>query len=245
MARHGGKRHLKRIAVPRIIPIVNRKKYVFKIRPNPGKHPLDRAFTPVDLLRDFLSLAYTRREVEKYLKSRNFFVDGKVVSDEKYALGLSDIIVMKSPEDGSVFWQGVISFDEKGKLTPIEVAKGYPEIKLLQVIRKTSVKGGKLQLTFHDGRNYLSDNNLKVAVGDSVLFDLKNKKVVKHLPLSEGALCLVIAGRHRGRFVKLLRLDKEKKGNVELQDVKKGETFTTKRAYVMPVPSERWPYEWS
>jgi small subunit ribosomal protein S4e len=53
------------------------------------------------------------------------------------------------------------------------------------------------QLTFHDGRTYLTkDNNYKV--GDTVVFDLNEKKPLELIKPEVGGKCIVTSGRHAG-----------------------------------------------
>jgi ribosomal protein S4E len=71
------------------------------------------------------------------------------------------------------------------------------------------LKGKKVQLNLSDGRNFLS--NTKCKVNDSVLINLKNKKIEKCIPLAEDSEAIVFAGKHSGEKGKIEKINKERK----------------------------------
>jgi len=81
--------------------------------------------------------------------------------------------------------------------------------KISKIINKKILKGKKIQLNLGDGRNFLSD--IKCSVNDSVLIDLKKRKIEKCLPLKEKAEILVFAGKHSGKKGKINKMDLKKK----------------------------------
>ena len=72
-------------------------------------------------------------------------------------------------------------------------------MKIGRVRFKTTVPGGRVEVTLHDGRNLLVAANSPYKVGDSLKLDLPCQKVVGHLPLATGHLAYVAGGSHVGR----------------------------------------------
>ena len=71
------------------------------------------------------------------------------------------------------------------------------------------LKGKKTQLNLSDGRNFLSE--IKCKTNDSVLINLKNRKIEKCLPLTENSEAIVYAGKHSGEKGKIEKISQEKK----------------------------------
>jgi len=71
------------------------------------------------------------------------------------------------------------------------------------------LKGKKTQINLSDGRNFISD--VKCKVNDSVLIDIKNKKLKKVLPLKENTKVIVFAGKHAGESGVIKEVDWENK----------------------------------
>ncbi len=195
MAAKGERKHMKRLSSPKRIPLTDRKKRGrrFLVRTSPGTHPKKDSEPLAFLLREQLKVARTRKEVNYILNEGKVKVDGRVRKRDDFPVGLMDIV-----EVGNDVYR--IGIDNKGRLKVEKVEER--NLKLKKVKRKVQAEKDKYQLTFHDGTTLLtSDNNIKV--GDSVIFNLKEKKIEKHIPLKEGTLCLVIEGKHSGEKAKL------------------------------------------
>jgi small subunit ribosomal protein S4e len=184
--------HLKRLAMPATWPL-ERKKTVWITTPLPSGHP--RKFCmPINLiLRDILQITKSTHETKKLLANEEVLIDGRRIKDYKEAIGLFDILSIPKLKKTYTF---IITC--KNKLKLIEIDETSEKLEKIKV--KKAIKGGKIQLTFHDGRNVIADNKYKV--NDSVLFDLKQKKIKEHLPLAEGALVYVTGGKKVGSIGK-------------------------------------------
>ena len=85
----------------------------------------------------------------------------------------------------------------KGKrLSLKEISEKEASVKISKVIGKKVLNNGKIQFNLFGGVNSIED--IKAEVGDSVLVDLKQNKIVKHLPLQENARVAIIAGKNAG-----------------------------------------------
>ncbi|MGB9703141.1 MAG: S4 domain-containing protein [Candidatus Micrarchaeia archaeon] len=197
MARKGGKRHLKRIAVSKKLK-VPRKGFKYIVKPLPGRHKLVESIPLLVVIRDYLKLATTAKEAKKIIKNGEVFVDGEPIKEEKFGVGLFDII-----EIPKLKIKKRVVLGNKGVLELSDISEEEVTKKLCMIKNKYYNKG-KIMITLHDGRNVEADNSFHV--GDSVIFNVKSKKIEKHLPLKENSKCLVLSGKLTGRVVKVKKI---------------------------------------
>lgn len=229
MAKRGGTKHLKRLNSPKSIPVTDKKERKWMIRHAPGPHPKKHSIPLAVLVRDILKVAPTLREVRQILNGRMLLVDGKVRVNEKFPVGLMDVISM--PKADKHYRMMV---DNKARLVPVEIKKDAASLKLLKVVGKHTVPGGKLSYALHDGRNMLGDNHVKV--GDSVVVSLPEAKMKTHLKRDKGSMCLIMEGKHAGSVVKLKEIIERRGGKPNealVQD--KSEEFITVAKYLFVV----------
>ena len=220
--------HLKRIALPRTWGLprksVNRQKMKFASKPNAGKD-LNLTLSLNNLLKDVLKLAKTKKEVKAMLQFKHVFVNGKRVRDEKFPVGLFDVI---SFDELDKCYR--LTFSKFGKLVAVEIDCKEKDTQISLIKGKTLLKGGKLQLNLFGSVNILVDPKSKESfkVGDSVV--IKNKKVDSVLSLEKGASVMLIGGSKIGNLA-IVEDIKDKVLFIKIND-KVVETLT-KYAYVV------------
>ncbi len=185
--------HLKRLNTPKRWN-VPKKTTKFIARPRCGAHPKEMALPLVVVIRDHLKLVENKKACKKLLNNNEIYVDGKPVHDVNYAVGLFDVISLPNHD---LYYR--ISLDYKGGIVPIEIKKDEADLKLLKIINKTRIRGGKMQLNCSGGRNIIVDKD-KYKTRDSLLYNLKSKKIEKHIPIKEGAKVFVTQGKHAGEI---------------------------------------------
>lgn len=220
------KNHLKAVASPKTW-IINRKKNVFTLRPNPGGHSFESGLALGAILRDKLSLASAMSEVKKILNNKEVLVDGKRRKDHRYLVGLFDVLSI--PEISKNYR---LILDNKGRLIIVEISKEESSIKLSKVVGKTVLRGNKSQFNLHDGKNIVSDQ--KAKVGDTFVLSLPKLEIKKIIPLKEGVQVFLTKGKHTGDLGVL----KEIKGNIAVYSVKDNEVETAK-AYIFVVGEKK------
>jgi len=220
------KNHLKRIASPRTW-IINRKNNKYVMRPNAGAHSYKNGLALGLILRDNLKLALTMNEVRKILNGKEILVDGKRRKDPKHIVGLFDVISI--PQLKRSFR---LIFDKKGRIIVNEVNEKESSIKVSKIVGKTILPKGKIQLNLHDGKNILSDVNVKV--GDSIVLNLPDLKIKEVLPLKEGVTIFLTKGKHGGS----VGLLKEIKNNEATYFVD-GKDVETAKDYLFVVGNEK------
>jgi small subunit ribosomal protein S4e len=85
---------LKRLASPRLWQI-HRKEAKWAPRTRSGPHPLNKSIPLQIIIRDMLGYAKTYRETKKILTEGNVLIDGVVRTDERFPIGLMDVIEIK------------------------------------------------------------------------------------------------------------------------------------------------------
>ncbi len=238
----GSLRHLRRSKSPKFWSI-HRKEAVWSVKTNPGPHPLRRSIPLGVVIRDILGYANTMREARKILSQRLIDVDGRTITNYKFPIGLMDIIHVKPSDE---YFRVVPDSTRLLKLVKINVDES--QYKLLRIEKKTMVKGGNIQLTFHDGCNYLiqlknpfEPEEDVYKTYDSILFDLANKEIVEHFPFKIGYISVVIDGSNAGfvgRIRNIRQIFKRVNAQVELEG-SEGNITRTILSYVLVVGKDK------
>ena len=197
MTKTGGSKHQKRVASPRNWALP-RKKHKFAFRADPGPHSRDKCIPLGILLRDVLHLAETNREIKIILNKHLVKIDNKIVTNSKYPIGLMDVL-----EIDGINKKYRILPHEKHVMMPYEMGKEAATSKLCQIMNKTTIKGGIIQLNLHDGRNILLPKEAgieqKYKTNDSIEIKLPSQEIVNHFPFKEGMYAIITAGRNVGK----------------------------------------------
>ena len=198
MSKKGGSNHLNRMAAPKYMRIGKKtSKYVAK--PMVGRHTLRNSVALVTLLRENMNLGNSAYEIKKVIKEGKIKVNGKDIKDERYAVGLEDVVdIMPSKETYR------IGVDNKGRINAIKTDN---KSQTLKIVGKYIYKGGKSMLRLHDGSLVPAAKDAKV--NDSV--KLSDRKIEKVLKLEKGAQCMIISGVHSSEQGKITDI---KKGTV-------------------------------
>lgn len=222
--------HLKRLLAPKFWK-VSKKEKKFIVAPSPGPHPKNRSIPLKVLIRDILGYAENSLEAKKILNAGKVLIDKKIRKSPKFPVGLMDIVEIP---DADKYFR--ISVDKNG-LCLEEIEKNETGTKLCKIIGKTVIKGGKIQLNLHDGKNILVDNG-SYKVGDSVKISLPKPKILAHYRLQPGAEVLIINGKNMGLKGRIKEI-RERKTMLERGTVKieiNGKEIETARDYVFAIP---------
>ena len=186
------KKHMKRLAAPKTWPIKRKGKQRFITRPYP-RAPFMLGLPLTIILRDLLKISYNSKEVEYLVKNKKVLVNNLPRKNGKFLVSLFDVISF--PQINKYYR---LILGKNKKLNVIEINEQEADKKIIKIVRKQKVKGGKIQLTGLDSTNILlEDTNLKV--GDSVLYNLKTKQIEKELPLKEGMYVFFYKGSNIGQ----------------------------------------------
>ncbi len=220
--------HLKRIAVPRTWP-VERKTKKWSIRPSLGPHPIEKSVPLLVVIRDYLDYADTARGAKNIINSREVMVDGVVRTDPKFPCGLMDVIsIPKAGENYRVL------LDTRGIIRLVSIKPEEAKWKICRIEDKTIVKGGKVQLNLHDGRNILTDEKYKT--GDSLKISLPDQKILEALPFEKGVMAMITGGSHVGEIAKVEGVEITRSSKPNIVNL---EGFSTIVPYVFPVGKDK------
>lgn len=214
MANKGSSGYIKRLYAPRFFAI-HRKEHAYVVKQNPGRHSLQKSVA-LSLLVSKLNLSSTMQEANRIIKGGLVKVNGNVVKDPKFPVGLNDAIGV-GPDAYT------IGINERGQ---IQIGSGEKDgAQVYKVVGKYKDRGNQIMLRLHDGRAIRG--KLDVKVNDSVM--LSGKDLSKVLKLDKGAKCKIIDGVHVGMFG---TIKETIKGNMHKQqsvkvEQKNGESFET------------------
>ena len=190
-----GSKKLKRQMAP-LFWGINRKNKRFAITVKPGSHSKNRSIPTALLLRDVLKVVTTLREAKSVIYNGKVNVDGIIRKSLHHSIGLMDVIELQGISDiyRLVPTHGHI-------LQPIKIDSSEKSKKIVKVTSKTTTKGKKTQLGFHDGRTIIADNN--VNVGDSCLIQIPEQKILDVIKLEKDSLVIVTRGVNTGQIGRL------------------------------------------
>jgi len=184
--------HLKRLYAPKNWPIM-RKEYKWIARPLPGPYKIDKCVTLNIILKDILKYAKTTKEVKYILNNKEVLVNKVIRKDHKFPVGFMDVLEIPRIND---YYR--VLYDKNGNFILKKINKEDSKIKLCKIIKKFVVKGGKQQITLHDGNNIFAKDDYKV--GDTVVINIENKKIIDWIKLEKDNLIYLVDGKHIGEM---------------------------------------------
>jgi small subunit ribosomal protein S4e len=187
---------------------IKRKHGTFFIKPTPGPHPSRFSLPLLHIVRDLLKIVDNHREAKKLIGLGYFKIDGKIVEDKNYPVGLMDVL---SIEKMKKYYR--ILPDSHYGLILHEISADESIFKLCRITQKTTVKGGNIQLNLHDGRNILilvkDPRNPKEDIYnrmDVLKISIPEQEILKVLKFQEGSLAVIMSGKNIGQVGKIISI---------------------------------------
>ena len=208
MVKIAGSKKLKRQMAPLFWGIARKEKR-FVVTVKPGTHKKNYSIPTAVLLRDKMKIVSTLREAKSVIYAGKVTIDGVKRKSLHHGIGLMDVVELDGisdsyrlvPKDGTILTPIKINADEKNK-------------KIVKVIGKTSIKGSKTQIKFHDGRTLISDE--PVNVNDSCILQVPEQKILEVIKLEKNTKILITRGINAGK-------------TGEIKEIKEGTFVLTKR----------------
>ncbi len=239
MGGKGNKRHLKRLAAPKLIKI-SRKTGKFFTKVRAGPHAKEIALPLLHVVRDILKLGANAREARKIIKQGDVLIDGVPRKDHKFPLGIMDVI--KIPKIDKQY--RILPVEGKG-FYPVEIPKKESAFKLVRIENKSTLKGGQIQLNLHDGRNILikvkdprnPEEGKEYKTMDVLKITVPEQEIKGQYPLKEGSYGLIISGHNFGQMGTITEISKRFGTNASIIGVKnkKNEQLETQYEYMFIV----------
>jgi len=187
-----GSKKLKRQMAPTFWGI-NRKEKRFVITVRPGSHPKNNSIPTAVLLRDTLKKVKTLREAKSSIYGGKVKVDGVIQKSLHHSIGLMDVVELEGITDvyRLVPYNGHL-------LEPIKINATEKSKKLVKVKSKTTNKGGKTQIGFHDGRTMITDTN--VNIDDTCLLQIPEQKILETIKFEKNSQVIITNGINAGHI---------------------------------------------
>lgn len=206
-----GSKKLKRQMAPSFWGITRKNKR-FVITVKPGPHSKHLSIPTAVFLRDTLNIVSNLREAKATIYDGKVTVDGVTRKSLHHGIGLMDVVELEGVSD---IYRLVPQNAQI--LKPIKIEESEKTKKLVKVISKTTIRDGKTQIGFHDGRSLISDT--KVSVGDSCLMQVPEQKILDVITLEKGTQVIITQGVNAGQI-----------GSIE--EIKEGTFMLPKRVLV-------------
>ena len=192
MVKIAGSKKLKR-QMARLFWSITRKDKRFVVTVNPGAHKKNVSIPSAVFLRDMLKTVKSLREAKYAIYNGKLRVDGIKRKSLHHGIGLMDVIELEGikeiyrlvPQNGTVLQPIIIDYAEKMK-------------KLVQVKSKTTIKNGKTQIGFHDGRSLIDDSD--IHVDDVCVLQVPEQKILDIIKLEEGVQGIITKGVNTGQL---------------------------------------------
>jgi small subunit ribosomal protein S4e len=227
MSKHS--KHKKRLAAPRSWAIP-RKGKVWVPKSSPGKHALEESIPVMIAIRDYLQLCDTAGEAKRVIGNRGIFVDGVAVRSNKMPIGLMDVLSIPKMK---AYYR--VLMDKRGKIRLVTINKEDSGWKLCRINNKTKVKGGKIQLNLHDGRNIVVDKD-EFKTGDTLKISIPKQEILGKIEFTEGHLAFLTGGSHVGYLATIEKIERTR--NPKANVVHFAEKFSTHQDYVFIVGTD-------
>ncbi|MHA1144710.1 MAG: 30S ribosomal protein S4e [Candidatus Helarchaeota archaeon] len=233
MGSKGGSKHLKRYSVPKFWGLHTKEK-TWAVKPMPGPHGINESIPLLNLIRDVFKLANTNKEAKIVLSKREIMIDNVIRTEAKFPVGFMDTIEI--PKIKKTYR---VLYKYRRGLVPFEIPEEEKNTKLCRVIGKTVLKGNRLQLNLHDGRNIIISDDIErkdelknVKIRDVLKITVPDQEVLDIIKFKEGNLVLVTAGKHLGQYgvIKSIIQRLGTQANTVVIE-SKDETFETKLDY--------------
>lgn len=183
--------HIKKTKMPKTWPVPRKgKRKRFIAIPS---HSTNKGISLLFLIRDVLGLAKTRKEVRIMTFGGMVKINNKVRTDENFPVNVLDVVCLSAGKEERFYRLEIVN----KKFTLVEIDAKDADSKVVKIIGKKILSGGKVQMNLRDGQNFLSD--AKFNVGDSAVLDTKKNVVKKILELKKGAHVEIIIGKHAGK----------------------------------------------
>lgn len=196
-------------------------------KPSPGPHGISDALPLAIILRDFLHHCDTAQEARQIIGARNILVDGRVVTDPKFPVGLMDVLSIPKTKDHFRLLK-----DRRGRLALTRIDAEEARWKLVRIENKVLVRGGRVQLNLHDGRNILVEDK-SYRTGDVLKIEVPGQKVLGSIAQAAGSLALLTGGSHVGEIATISSFEEKKNPMPNLVKFKEG--FNTIKPHVFVI----------
>lgn len=183
--------HLKRNNMPKFWAIPRKGTKYLAV----ASHNKTESLPLITVLRDILKIVENKKEAKKIINEKQIKINNKEIRDINYPICLFDVLTLGNGKS----CKAILS--AKKKMIFEEVSGKDSEIKIFKVINKKILDGKTVQLNLMHGKNIISKE--KANTGDSIVFNFKENKIVRVIPMEKGKEAFVTEGKHAGQIGKI------------------------------------------
>jgi small subunit ribosomal protein S4e len=221
-------KHLKRLNAPRTLQI-HRKEETWTVKSSPGPHPLEQSIPLGLIIRNYLNLGDTLKETKRIISNGEILVDGIIRKNHKFPCGFMDVIsIPKLKKDYRIL------FNRRGKLILVPISTKESSWKLCRIENKTIVKGKKIQINLHDGKNKIIKKD-EYKAGDVLKISFMDNKIDDTFKFEKGTVSMIIGGSHIGEVANIEDIEIIASSKPNLVKMKGNNDFSTLQKYVFPI----------
>lgn len=184
--------YLKRNSIPKFWPIPRKGTKYLAV----ASHNQEESMPLVVVMREVLKLVKNKKELQRAINEKQIIINHKVIRNVNYPVSIFDVISLPLVKKN---FKAQLS--EKKKLFFEEITDKEAETKIFKVLDKKIISGNKIQLNLMNGTNI--NSNEKANTGDSVIVNLKDKKIIKVIPMEKGKEVFILKGKHAGNHGKI------------------------------------------
>jgi len=179
--------HLNRNNIGKFWPVPKKgTKYV-----TVSTHNKKESISLLVVLRDVLKVVGNKKELKKILNEKQVLINQKQIRETNYPLCLFDVLSLLGSKKNYL-----TNLSENKKMSFEEISEKEAQTKVFKVKSRKILSGKKIQLNLMHGKNMISKE--KVNVGDSIVFNFKENKMEKIIPMEKGKQAFVTKGKHAG-----------------------------------------------
>lgn len=147
-------------------------------------------------MRDVLKLVKSKKELKKVLNEKQIRINDKEIREVNFPVSLFDVLSIPRMKKN---YRVLLSKHKKFVFG--EISNKEAETKIYKIIGKKMLPGKSIQLNLAHGRNIIFKE--KANIGDSAVFNFKENKIVRIIPLEKGGKIFIVKGKHAGYFGKI------------------------------------------
>ena len=205
---------------------ITRKDKRFVITVRPGPHSKHLSIPTAVFLRDTIKIVTSLREAKSSIYAGKIKIDGIIRKSLHHGIGLMDVVELENVTDVYRLVPG-----EGATLVPLKITNLDEKTKkLCKVASKSTIRGGKTQIGFHDGKTIISDQS--VSVGDTCILQIPDPKILNIIKYQPGTQIIVTKGTNTGKIGTIEKIEEgtfnlPKKALISLEDNRKIEIQTS------------------
>jgi small subunit ribosomal protein S4e len=160
-----------------------------------ASHNKNKSVPLIVVIRDILKLVKNKKELKSILNEKQIKINNKEIREINYPICLFDVLTLVNGKS----YRALLSKEKKMIFS--EINEKESKTKVYKVESKKMLSKKQIQLNLSQGKNILSKE--KVNIGDSIILNLEDNKIIKVIAMEKGKHAYVTQGKHIGQQGKI------------------------------------------